>query len=142
MPVLRELGEGRPVKDPFAIWSVVSAAWTEIGLGDEEYPRYAQRVFAAYSDWEEVNAIIIKDVCASFAFDQFLYFPCMLWMWMPDWGYDEDYLRKRMSKWYGRPYWSHFLNPFRILGYPLALLFSGEVRKKLEKEYKKLAVQI
>ena len=121
--------------DSFIIWDVVSYAWTEIGLEKEEYPIYAAKISQQYKDWKTVNKIVIRDVCASFAFDSFLIFPCMLWMIMPDWGYNEEYLRERMNKWYSRPYWKQFLNPMRIMGYPLALLFSFSVRSKIKKAF-------
>ena len=125
--------------DKFVIWDAVSFAWAEIGLEDSEYPLYARKIFDSFQSWEEVDRIIIHDVCASFAFDTFLIFPCMLWMIMPDWGYNDDYLKERMSKWYSKPYWLHFLNPFRVLGYPLSLVFSYGVRRRLKYAYMQIA---
>ena len=121
--------------DHFDIWDVVSYAWTEIGLEESDYPKYAETIHAQYDDWESVNRVIIRDVCASFAVDSFLIIPCMAWMIMPDWGYEPEYLRKRMSEWYSKPYWMHFINPIRILGYPIALVLSRGVRKKLKHAY-------
>ena len=121
--------------DNFVIWDVISYAWTEIGLQKNEYPDYAEKIREHHKDWKTVNKIIIRDVCASFAFDTFLILPCMLWMIMPDWGYDEEYIRNRMNKWYSRPYLLHFLNPMRVLGYPIALLFSLSVRTKLKNAF-------
>ncbi|PKM09633.1 MAG: hypothetical protein CVV17_00250, partial [Gammaproteobacteria bacterium HGW-Gammaproteobacteria-7] len=85
--------------DKFKIWDVVSYAWTEIGLEEEDFPQYAAAIYEHCKDWLEVNSIITKDVCGSFAFDSFLIFPCMLWMIIPDWGYDQNYLKARMEKW-------------------------------------------
>ena len=117
------------------IWEVVSFAWTEIGLEESDYPIHAEKIYAECQDWSLVNRVIIKDVCASFAFDSFLIVPCMLWMIMPDWGYDKDYLQKRMNKWYSKPYWVHFLNPARVLGFPTALILSMSVRRKLKRAF-------
>jgi len=117
------------------IWHVVSYAWTEIGLSDEEYPKYANEIFSECQDWQTVNKVIIRDILASFAVESFLIIPCMLWMIMPDWGFDLDYLRKRMEQWYLKPYWRHFLNPIRLLGYPVALMLTADVRRKLKKAY-------
>ncbi|WP_018623587.1 hypothetical protein [Kangiella aquimarina] len=121
--------------DQYKIWDVMSYAWTEIGLESEDYPKYAKKIKQDYPDWEKVNKIIVRDVCASFAVDSFLIFPCMLWMIMPDWCYDEEYLKARMKKWYAKPYWSHFINPIRILGYPISIIFTLGVRRKLKKAY-------
>jgi hypothetical protein len=129
------------MNDNFDIWNVISYSWTEIGLEEHEYAKYAEKIIANHQTWEEVNSIIIKDVCASFAFDTFLAFPCMLWFIMPDWAYEDDYLRARMKKWYAKPYWTHFINPLRILGFPLALIFSSGVRNRLKREYKKISVK-
>lgn len=67
------------------------------------------------------------------AFDTFLIVPFMLWMIMPDWGYCEEYLRNRMTRWYARPYWRHFLNPLRLFGYPLAIVLSLKYRAMLRR---------
>lgn len=127
--------------ESFDIWSVVSYSWTEIGLEDGDYIIYAEKIIVNYKTWDEVNSIIIRDVCASFALDTFLIFPCMLWTIMPDWGYEDDELTARMKNWYEKPYWTHFLNPFRVFGFPLALLFSIGVRRKLKKEYQKILLK-
>jgi hypothetical protein len=126
------------MKDNFEIWDAVSMAWTEIGLEDTEYPKIAKKIKETHSNWEEVDLIIKKDVCGSFAFDTFLIFPCMLWMIMPDWGYDSDYLKERMAKWYSKPYYKHFLNPMRVLGYPMSLLMSASVRSELKRAFHNL----
>lgn len=121
--------------DKFKIWDVMSYAWTEIGLEEEDFPQYAAEIYEHCKDWDEVSSIITKDVCGSFAFDSFLICPCMLWMIMPDWGYDQNYLKVRMEKWYSKPCWVHFLNPLRIFGYPIALFLSWSVRLKLKKAF-------
>lgn len=119
----------------FVVWDTISMAWTEIGLEEDDYPGIADRLLAQRVSWAEIQRTSIRDVCGSFAFDTFLIFPCMLWMIMPDWGYNQDYLRKRIRKWNSRPIWVHFLNPFRLLGYPLAILMSSGVRRRLKVAY-------
>jgi hypothetical protein len=119
--------------DKYYVWEVISYAWTEIGIEDVECKHLVQKGSIAPEDLQEVDRIIFKDVCASFAFDSFLVFPLMLWMLMPDWGYSEEYLRRRMERWYSRPYWLHFLNPMRWLGYPLAALMALKYRSMLRK---------
>ena len=124
------------MQDRYLVWDAVSYAWTEIGLEDPEYRDHAKRIADRFNSWDDVEAVV-KDVCGSFSIDSFLIFPCMLWMIMPDWGYSEAYLKERMSKWYSKPFKIHFLNPVRVLGYPVARLLSSKVRKKLKNEYLK-----
>jgi hypothetical protein len=117
----------------FQVWDAVSMAWTEIGLEPSDYPAIAEKLKKEGATWPEVRAIALRDVCGSFAVDSFLIIPCMLWMIMPDWGYNEEYLRRRAQRWAKRPIWLHFLNPLRLLGYPVALLFSMGVRLRLKR---------
>lgn len=117
--------------DVYKVWEFMSYAWTEIGIEGKECRNLANEAGVTPAHLRDVNRIFFRDVCASFAVESFLIFPLMLWMVMPDWGYDEDYLRKRMQKWYAKPYWKHFLNPFRLLGYPVAVLLALSYRQKL-----------
>lgn len=120
----------------YLVWDTVSMAWTEIGLDHDDYPRIARELIAlGVTTWEEVDSVARWDVCASFAWDTFLIFPCMLWIIMPDWGYDEAYLKSRMERWESRPRWYHFINPVRALSYPLALSVSLTVRRRLMKAF-------
>lgn len=117
----------------FLVWTTVSMAWTEIGLEDADYPPIARELLTQGADWPAVRRIALREVCGAFALDSFLIFPCMLWMIMPDWGYNEDYLRRRMRRWQRRPLWQQLLlNPLRLLGYPMALLMSRRIRARLE----------
>jgi hypothetical protein len=119
--------------DVYRVWEAISYAWTEIGIEDEECRAIAQKAAMRPEHLPEIDKIFFKDVCASFAVDSFLIIPLMFWMIMPDWGYSETYLRKRMLDWYAKPYWSHFLNPVRILGYPVAVFFALSYRSMLRK---------
>jgi hypothetical protein len=123
----------------FLVWDTVSMAWTEIGLEPDDYLVIAQKLKNEGVTWPEVQAVAIRDVCGSFAVDSFLIIPCMLWMIMPDWGYNEEYLRNRLQLWAKRPLWLHFLNPFRLLGYPVALLLSMGVRLRLKRALAQLS---
>jgi hypothetical protein len=121
----------------FIVWDTVSMAWTEIGLESDDYLVIAKKLKNQGATWPEVQAIALRDVCGSFAVDSFLIVPCMLWMIMPDWGYNEEYLRNRLNQWAKRPLWMHFLNPIRLFGYPMALLFSVGVRLRLKRAFDK-----
>lgn len=119
--------------EKYYVWEIISYAWTEIGIEDAECRQLVQKGNISTDDLKLVDRIIFRDVCASFAFDTFLIFPLMLWMIMPDWGYDESYLKKRMERWDAHPYWFHFLNPMRCLGYPLAVLMALKYRSMLRR---------
>jgi hypothetical protein len=119
--------------DTYQVWDAISYAWTEIGLDKDEFKTIAQKAGLKPEHLPQIDRIFFKDICASFAVDSFLIFPLMLWMLMPDYGYNEEYLRKRMQDWYTKPYWRHFLNPLRVLGYPVAVWFAWGYRAKLRK---------
>lgn len=119
--------------DVYKTWQFISYAWTEIGIKGDECKSLARETRITLDTLGQADRIFFKDVCASFAVESFLIFPLMLWMIMPDWGYNEEYLQDRMKRWYAKPYWVHFLNPLRIFGYPIAVLFALGYRSKLRK---------
>ena len=129
----------------FLIWNTVSMAWTEIGLSKDEYPDIARQLREVYPSWDEVNEIILGDVVGSFAFES-AFFPLaivpLIGLFLvtpfPDWGYDESYLRKRMMRWHRIPRWQHYLNPLRLIGYPIAYMFSFLLRYRLKAAYHSL----
>lgn len=130
-----------PVKD-LLVWSTVSMAWTEVGLSRDEYPAIANQLRSSYSSWDEVNEIILGDVLGSFALESlllpFAMIPVVGLLFLtpfPDWGYEETYLRSRAARWHESPRWRHFLNPLRLLGYPIAYLLSLSVRHRLKKAF-------
>lgn len=126
----------------FIIWNTVSMAWTEIGLSREDYPEIARELKSSYRSWTEVDDIILGDVVGSFALDSAL-LPLALVPLLgvflvtpfPDWGYEAGYLRERMARWHRVPRWRHYLNPLRLVGYPIAYLFSLSLRRRLRAAY-------
>ncbi|MES2510689.1 MAG: hypothetical protein V4625_12220 [Pseudomonadota bacterium] len=119
--------------DVYKVWEFFSYAWTEIGIEGSECDSLAREARVTANNLNQVDRIFFRDVCASFAVDSFLIFPLMLWVIMPEWGYAENYLRNRVRRWYEKPYWMHFVNPFRILGYPIAVLFAFSYRSKIRR---------
>lgn len=119
--------------DRARLWEFMSYAWTEIGIEEDECLTLAREAGISPATLDEADRIVFRDICASFAVESFLVIPLMLWMILPDWGYDEAYLRRRMAAWYARPYWRHFLHPLRLPGYPVALLFALGYRRKLHR---------
>lgn len=124
----------------YPVWETLSYAWSEIGIEEDECWSMVRKSGIGLADLPEVDRVIFRDVCASFAVESFLVFPLMLWMILPDWGFREDYLRRRVSRWYARPYWTHYLNPLRCVGYPVALLFAWRYRSMLRKAVRAVAV--
>ena len=127
--------------DHLIVWNAVSMAWTEIGLSDEDYDKIAADLQLSYTSWSEIDDIIKGDVLGSFALTSLLLllalvsFIGIFFVSLPDWGYSEAELRRRMGNWSKMPRWKHYLNPLRIMGYPLALLLSISVRKKLKSAF-------
>jgi len=124
--------------DTYKIWEVVSYGWTEFGIEPDECERILAPASILPADLAAVDRVIFRDVCASFSLDAFVV-SLRLWMLMPDCGFDERYLRRRVERWYSRPYWVHFLNPLRILGYPLALGIAWKYRSMLREAIEHLA---
>jgi len=120
----------------FEIWETLSYSWTEIGLSDDEYKKHIEALKVKYPEWSHVKQVINKDICGSFALDSFLLFPCMLWMLMPDWGYDDKEIKQRMQKWYSKPFGQHMLNPCRLIGYPVARALSASAKRRIYRAYK------
>lgn len=125
--------------DHLLIWHVVSMAWTEIGLGQDDYPKIAAELKLSYANWNEIDEVIKGDVLGSFALDSLWFILAMISVVgiffitpMPDWGYEEADLRNRMIKWKKIPRKKRYLNPLRIMGYPIAWLISIGVRRKLK----------
>jgi hypothetical protein len=118
--------------DRYHVWEIISYAWTEIGIEDKECVDLVRKGAITGEHLREVDRIVFRDVCASFAVDTVLNIPLM-GMLMPDWGYNQEYLRKRLERWYSRPYWTNFLNPLRLLGYPLAVLLALKYRSMLRR---------
>lgn len=132
-------------------------AWTEVGLIESDYPVFAKTIKETHPEWDQVSKILILDVCASFAADSGFFtlifispllasiiHPAFVVLFllsfflitpMPDWGYDEGYLKERMQKWESKPRWLHFINPIRIIGYPIALLFISKMYRHLKNEF-------
>ena len=60
----------------FALWKILSFAWVEIEITEDEYDQLSQLVWA---DQTELRAIIYRDVLGDFALPSF----CMLFVWIP-----------------------------------------------------------
>jgi hypothetical protein len=129
----------------FLVWDTISMAWTEIGLGPEDYPKIAEKLRSDYSNWSDIDNIIKGDVLGSFAIDSLLlplaFIPIIgifLIAPFPDWGYEETYLKARIAKWGRIPRWQHYLNLLRLAGYPIAWLISFSVRYRLKIAFHRL----
>ena len=135
------LTEVKAMEKQLIVWQVISYSWVDTELDEEDYKLFAKELVLLFEHWDEINKIAISDVCASFAVEAFLVFPCMLWMIMPDWFYDDDYLKRRIQKWHSKPKWMYFLNPIRMFGFPVALWMSRTIRRKLKHAYQRQMAQ-
>lgn len=133
----------------FIVWHTVSLAWSEIGMDPAELPVVARKLRDAYPTWRQVDEVIRRDVLGSFALESSLYplvvVPIIGLFFItpvPDWGYEEAYLKKRMTRWYSAPIWRHYLNPLRLIGYPIAYLFSFGLLRKLQAAYHEAPVEL
>lgn len=126
-----------PGIDVHKVWYFASYAWTEVGIEGEECLAPARETGLTEETLSIADRILFFDVCGAFAIQTLFVIP--FWMLMPDWGYDEDYLRRRAEHWYTRPRWQRYLNPLRLIGYPLAALVLLEYRAKLRKAVRAVA---
>lgn len=109
------------------IWDYVTLSWSEIGIDTDEFPSYFGKIEKHYANWHEIQPII-RDTSLCFAPQMplmFLFFPII-----PDWGYNKDYLLEKIQKWHTTPKSRIWLNPLRLIGYPLAnLMAMGYIRR-------------
>lgn len=121
------------------IWQIASMAWTEIGLEKSEYPKLAEELIERDLDWKYVNKVIVIDVCGSFSImsaSMLLMIIPILGMLlvtpMPDWGYNEEYLKNKIFNWKKQSLLVNFFNPVRLIGYPLSLFMVWSLRRNLK----------
>ena len=116
--------------DKYYLWEIMSYSWTEVGISDEEYRDLAKKARITPAMLGEVDRIIFRDIALAFALESWFIIP-PLWVLLPDWGFSEEFIRKRMQRWYSVPYAFHVLNPFRIVAFPVSVLFLLSGRSKL-----------
>ena len=128
--------------DNFIIWDAVSMAWTEVGLDSDEYTLIASSLKENYPNWKEIDKVILGDVCWSFSVESTVlllalipFIGLFISSPFPDWGYEEEYLRKRIKNWNNKSLIIKLINPLRIIGYPISLIFMYGLRSKLKRAY-------
>ncbi|WP_411885731.1 hypothetical protein [Polaromonas sp. YR568] len=115
-----------------SIWLAMSYAWTEIGLDTSEYPGLAAVIDAAEHELDAFDGEALGVVCGAFALNTLLNL-ATLGMSMPDWGYDDEYVIKKVQKWRNRPLILSLLNPLWLAGHPLITILVLGVWWKLRK---------
>lgn len=55
---------------------------------------------------------------------------------LPDWEFENTWLQRKMQKWYAIPWWMHYLNPLRWIGYLIAFGMAYRVINCLKRYYK------
>jgi len=110
----------------------MSYAWTEIGIRGNQYDAEAIKISATSKDIWLVRIIVFLQVIPAFAFNSFLALATAGGA-MPDWGYEEDYVIRKMRRWSNGLFIFSFINPFWWLGLPLSFLFSFVHYIRIEK---------
>ncbi|MFW2178141.1 MULTISPECIES: hypothetical protein [unclassified Moraxella] len=127
------------IEKQWLIWDYVSLSWSEIGIGKDEFSSYLQKIEQYYPSWQDIKPII-NDVLLCFAPQiplMFAFFPMI-----PDWGYNKDYLTEKIQQWETRSKIMIWLNPLRLIGYPLAYLMALSYIYRLKKHYQKKVLTV
>ena len=127
----------------FVLWKTLSYAWTEIGLNEAECSEIVRELENEYQSWSEIKDVIYKDVLGGFSLLSlslcFVWIPFVGWFFannlLLDWGFDDEWIQKKIQHWYAVPRWRHYLNPLRWFGYILALIFASYLIFKIKKFY-------
>lgn len=127
----------------FILWKILSFAWTELGIDESEYQRLTSRLLENEMTWAEIKTVLYRDILGYFALPSL----CMLFVWipvlgfiftlgiLPDWAFDDTWLLTQISKWKVVPYWIHYLNPLRWIGYGIAFLMSWHLIRRLKQQF-------
>ena len=105
------------------LWISISYAWTEVGLENDEFLKYATRINAQPEDIGLIKKEYLFVILPAFATEAMCAFLSM-GMTLPDWGFREGYVVGKIKKWHRKPTYKKALNPLWIVAYPIAFLFS------------------
>ena len=116
-------------------------AWTEVGLERAEYPKIAQQLVEENLNWSEISDVYWSEVLHGFALLScsvlLVFIPVVGWIavagMLPDWGYSEDLIRRKMQRFKAEKTWMNWLNPLHVIGYIFAILFSYNSYLRLKK---------
>lgn len=127
----------------FLVWKIFSSVWTESGFDAQDLTHFSE-IKQNYPYWSDLRTVIYRDVLGYFALPSF----CMLFVWipivsslfliaaLPDWEFENTWLQRKMQKWYAIPWWMHYLNPLRWIGYFIAFGMAYRVINCLKRYYK------
>lgn len=114
------------------IWLAVSFAWSEIGLERSDYARFATRIGATPADATVLRRVVFWEVAGAFAVDTVLAAVSM-GVTLPDWGYEDEYVLRKVRRWRARPLVWSLCNPVWLLGYPVACLVAVGAWRELKR---------
>ena len=119
------------------IWIFISYWWTEIGLSEEEIDDLFGRMNINPNNLSEVRKAIFWEYCGAFAMYTLWSF-LTIGIILPDWGFEEKYVRSKVFNWLRRPVIFSLFNPLWLLGYLLACLIAVSGWLKLSKRIRRL----
>ena len=110
----------------------MSFAWSEVGLEPHEYGKYASEIGASHRELGAFDRECLVVVCGAFAIHTVIALLSM-GMSLSDWGYNDEYVIRKVSTWQSRPLLTSVLNPLWLVGFPLSVLFALGTWRRLRR---------
>jgi hypothetical protein len=96
------------------VWEAISYVWTEVGLGREDFQRFAKEIHAESHDMRSFSRAVFWDTCGAFSVETVFAF-LLMGIMLPDWYFPEP--EQKVERWLRRP----------LLLSPINLLWLGSV---------------
>ena len=113
------------------VWEVASYAWTEIGLRQEDFVRFAGEAQLSLGSDRALAHAVFWQVCGAFAIETVLAL-LLMGITLPDWFFPEP--EQKVARWLRRPLLLSLLNPLWLVGYPLSCLLVFSYWYRLRRE--------
>jgi len=103
-----------------------------VGLEPHEYGKYATEIGASRRELGAFDRECLAVVCGAFAIHTVIALLSM-GMYLSDWGYNDEYVIRKVSTWQSRPLLISLLNPLWLVGFPSSVLFALGTWRKLRR---------
>jgi hypothetical protein len=110
----------------------MSFAWSEVGLEPDEYGKYASQIGASHRELGAFDRECLAVVCGAFSMHTVIALLSM-GVSLSDWGYNDEYVIRKVSIWQSRPLLISLLNPIWLVGFPLSVLFALGTWRRLRR---------